>query len=164
MAEPNPNAPQQPERAMSSPPLAPESSAPPPPLNPPLLATEALASPAPAQRSGGEFFRQAARASWGGPLVVLLFGLLGSAAGLQGTGRMILGIASALIILLGLVFGIAALAGVSRHGRRGILIPAPAGLLLNGLLIMFIAATIPAARRAADAQRQQAMQAARQKE
>jgi hypothetical protein len=45
-----------------------------------------------------------------------------------------------LLIAVGLVSGIVALFGVSKHGRRGILVPAIVGIVLCGLLILFCVA------------------------
>ena len=42
-----------------------------------------------------------------------------------------------LLIAVGLVSGIMALFGVSKHGTKGILVPAIIGITLSGLLIVF---------------------------
>jgi|ERR1017187_2002125 uncharacterized membrane protein YsdA (DUF1294 family) len=42
-----------------------------------------------------------------------------------------------LLIGVGLIFGIVALFGVSKHGRKGILVPAIVGIIISGLLILF---------------------------
>jgi hypothetical protein len=45
-----------------------------------------------------------------------------------------------LLIAVGLISSIVALFGVSKHGRRGILVPAIVGIVLYGLLILFCVA------------------------
>jgi hypothetical protein len=45
--------------------------------------------------------------------------------------------------------GIAALFGIRKHGRKGILAPALAGLVLNGLLLFIFITNFVAARAAA---------------
>jgi hypothetical protein len=42
-----------------------------------------------------------------------------------------------LLIVLGLVFSVVALFGVSKHGSKGILVPAIIGIIISGLLILF---------------------------
>jgi hypothetical protein len=42
-----------------------------------------------------------------------------------------------LLIAVGLVSGIVALFGVSKHGKKGILVPAIVGIVICGLLILF---------------------------
>jgi uncharacterized membrane protein YsdA (DUF1294 family) len=42
-----------------------------------------------------------------------------------------------LLIGVGLIFGIVALFGVFKHGRKGILVPAIVGIIISGLLILF---------------------------
>ena len=41
------------------------------------------------------------------------------------------------LIGVGLIFGITALFGVSKHGSKGILLPAIVGIIICGLLILF---------------------------
>jgi hypothetical protein len=45
-----------------------------------------------------------------------------------------------LLIAVGLVSGIVALFGVSKHGKKGILVPAIVGIVISGLLILFCVA------------------------
>jgi len=45
-----------------------------------------------------------------------------------------------LLIAVGLVSGIVALFGVSKHGKKGILVPAIVGIIISGLLILFCVA------------------------
>jgi hypothetical protein len=42
-----------------------------------------------------------------------------------------------LLIAVGLVSGIVALFGISKHGKKGILVPAIVGIIISGLLILF---------------------------
>jgi uncharacterized membrane protein YsdA (DUF1294 family) len=42
-----------------------------------------------------------------------------------------------LLIVAGLIFGMVALFGVSKHGKKGILVPAVIGIIISGLLIIF---------------------------
>ncbi len=112
----------------------------PPQENEPALSAEVLdaepARQAPPREPGEKknFHHQAARASWIAPLVAAILGMLASAVRQQSrTGALVIGIANLLIILLGLIFAIVALAGV--RGRRGIVVPAGIGLLINLALL-----------------------------
>ena len=71
-------------------------------------------------------------------------------------GMMILGAASMLLIVLGLVFGIAALIGTKRHGRQGIFGKAITGTCICGILTLLMLASIPGLMKAAE--RAKAMQ------
>src|SRR5688500_4328486 len=97
------------------------------------------------------FAQQAARASWMAPLVAIGFGILTAGSRDDRTTAIVVGGANALIILLGFAFAVVALAGIRRHGREGLLVPALIGLVLNGLLIASMAVTWSAASRIAAA-------------
>ena len=45
-------------------------------------------------------------------------------------------VAALVLIGAGIVFGIAALFGVHKHGKRGILVPAIIGIIMNALLLV----------------------------
>ena len=86
--------------------------------------------------AGWNHFRSAAMASWmtfvvvifiNGMLRTLGFPILADLVGLT-------------LLLAGFVLGVTALFGITRYGRRGILMPAITGLLLNALFL-FIWAT-----------------------
>jgi len=51
---------------------------------------------------------------------------------------MVVGVANCVIIVLGLVFGIAALFGIPKHGAKGILGKALAGIAMNAVLILVV--------------------------
>lgn len=44
------------------------------------------------------------------------------------------------LMVVGLIFGIVALFGISKHGTKGILMPAIIGFIINGLLLLFLVA------------------------
>ena len=71
---------------------------------------------------------------------------------------MVLGGICILLILAGFVFGIVALFGTRKHGTKGILGPAIAGVCINGILMGFmvigIFGFINAAERAKEKQQQ----------
>lgn len=127
------------------------------PLPPPLPGAPSPATGAsPPARS---FPRQAATFSLYAP-----FAAIGLNIALQQTVRgsraamLVLGLTSTLLILLGFIFGIMALAATRRHGRQGIFGKSIAGICINGLLILLMLLSIPglirAAERARELQRQ----------
>ena len=73
---------------------------------------------------------------------------------------LVVGLAATLLILAGFVLGIVALFSTRKHGRKGILGKAIAGICINGLLIAFMLISIPflmqAGERAKAIQRQKA--------
>lgn len=85
------------------------------------------------------FSRRAARLGWICPVFSLIvFALL--IFDRQIVARKIIPIfvqVALLLIAVGLVSGIVALFGVSKHGRKGILVPAIVGIIISGLLILF---------------------------
>ena len=84
---------------------------------------------------------QAAKASWIAPLVA--FGLNVLTQGLPGQGRLVAGVASLIIYVVGLVAGVTALTWMKQYGRERILIPAIVGICINGVLVsLFLAGFI----------------------
>ena len=83
------------------------------------------------------------------PLIAIAMNLFGRQA-VQGNrfAMIILGGTSTLLILLGFAFGIVALTGVRKHGAKGILGRAIAGICINGVIIAFMLIAIPAFARA----------------
>ncbi len=76
-------------------------------------------------------FHQAARLSWVCPIFILFVLMFSRQIG----SRVIVDMGSLLFMVFGLVFGAAALFGIRTHGKRGILIPAIVGIIINGLLL-----------------------------
>jgi len=68
----------------------------------------------------------------------------------------VLGVLSTLLIIVGLILGIVALAATRSHGRTGIFGKAIAGTIINGLLVLLILASIPGMMKAME--RAKAMQ------
>jgi hypothetical protein len=91
------------------------------------------------------FARQAARASWIAPVIIFLL----FAFAHQVAAQLILELIALVLIMAGLCLGIAALFGIRKHGRKGILAPALVGLVLNGLLLFIFITNFVAARAAA---------------
>ncbi len=48
------------------------------------------------------------------------------------------GLSMLLLIVVGFILGIVALFGISKQGTKGILAPAIVGIVINGLLILFV--------------------------
>ena len=88
------------------------------------------------------FSRRAARLAWVCPVISLIvFACL--IFDRQIVARKIIPIFvefALLLIAVGLVSGIVALFGVSKHGKKGILVPAIVGIIISGLLILFCVA------------------------
>jgi hypothetical protein len=87
------------------------------------------------------FFKQAAKASWICPLLVLGMGYFTQDAFKSAQfhyGPIILSFFIIFMFMVGIVAGIVALFGVKHHGKTGILIPAIIGLLLNILFSVII--------------------------
>jgi len=121
--------------------------------------TSVSQTPPPAKKP---FARQAATVSWVAPICVFvidsaLTGTIrtGQLDHLHGVGRVLtlaLAMLAVLLGLFGLVMGIVGLAGVRRHGRKGILVPAIVGICLNtgvlGLMLFgFVIAMLAASSR-----------------
>jgi hypothetical protein len=94
------------------------------------------------------FAHQAARASWLGPIVIFVL----FAAGHQFASRMVLELVALALMVAGICLGVAALCGIRKHGRKGILTPALVGLILNGLLLFIFITNFLAARHQAVSQ------------
>ena len=93
----------------------------------------------PTRPKTSSFSRRAARLGWICPVISLIVFVL-LIFDRQIIARKIIPIfvqVALLLIAVGLVSGIAALFGVSKHGRKGILVPAIVGIIISGLLILF---------------------------
>src|ERR1700722_539075 len=88
------------------------------------------------------FAHQAAKLSWVCPIIVFVLVTFGGHIG----SRVIIELIALLLIVVGLIFGIVALFGISRHGSRGILAPAIVGMIINGLLLFIFVTNFMAAR------------------
>lgn len=88
------------------------------------------------------FAYQVARASWLGPIVIFVL----FAFGYQIAARVVLELIALVLITVGICLGVAALFGIRKHGRKGILAPALVGLILNGLLLFIFITNFLAAR------------------
>jgi hypothetical protein len=88
------------------------------------------------------FAHQAARLSWVCPIIVFILLALGGKAG----ARVIIDRIALLFIIVGLLFGIIALFGISRDGSAGILASAFVGIIMNGLLLFIFVTNFMAAR------------------
>ena len=86
------------------------------------------------------FSHQAAKLGWVCPVIsVIIFVLL--IFNRQIVARNIIPIivpVALLLMVVGLIFGIVALFGISKHGTKGILAPAIVGIIINGLLLLFL--------------------------
>lgn len=128
----------------------------PPPL-PPVIPPP----PPPLPSSKKPFAAQAAQASLLAPLAAVGVSIVVNAGmGNQATPlvKIITGSLCVLLIVLGFVFGIVALFGVRRHGKKGILGRAVAGICINGILIAFMAVSIPGFMKAAERAKQMRQQ------
>ena|SRR2546425_10550217 len=92
--------------------------------------------------SSATFAHQAARASWLGPIVIFLL----FAFGHQVAAQVVLELIALVLIVAGICLGIAALFGIRKHGKKGILAPALVGLILNGLLLFIFITNFLAVR------------------
>ena len=108
------------------------------------------------------FAKQAATFSLLAPLISIFIGIFGQQQ-VRGNraAMMILGLASTLLILLGLILGIAALVSSKRHGVQGVRGRAIAGTCICGILTLLMLLSIPVmirvGQRAKERQRQQQM-------
>jgi hypothetical protein len=93
------------------------------------------------------FAHQAARASWLGPILIFLL----FAFAHQVAARVLLELIALVLIVAGISLGVAALFGIRKHGRKGILAPALVGIALNGLLLSIFITNFVAASAAAHA-------------
>ena len=88
------------------------------------------------------FAHQAAKLSWVCPIIVFILVAFGGQVG----ARVIIELIALLLVIVGLVFGIIALFGISRHGSKGILAPAIVGIIINGLFLFIFVTNFTAAR------------------
>ena len=93
------------------------------------------------------FAHQAAKASWFSAVIIFLLLSFGSRIG----GRLFVELGALLLMVVGLALGVIALFGTRKHGIRGILAPALAGIIINGLLMFIFATNFFAARAKAKA-------------
>jgi hypothetical protein len=93
------------------------------------------------------FARQGARASW--VSFLFAYGFAAMARRLRGEPMQpFFQLAAAAFLLIGFGLGITALVGMRKHGKKGILVPATIGVVLNGAMLMVIILAIVAGRRA----------------
>jgi hypothetical protein len=88
------------------------------------------------------FAHQAAKLSWVCPIIIFLL----LVAGKQVSSPVILDLIALLLIVVGLLFGVIALFGISKHGTKGILAPAIVGIIINGLLLLIFVMNFMTAR------------------
>jgi len=86
------------------------------------------------------FSHYAAKLSWVCPIItIIIFVLLILDRQIIARKTIALVASSALCLLvIGLILGVIALFGISKHGTKGILAPAIVGVIINGLLISFV--------------------------
>ena len=94
------------------------------------------------------FAHQAAKLSWVCPLILVVINIFAK----QVASPLIIDLLALLLIAVGFIFGIIALCGIPKHGPKGILGPALAGLAINGLLIFIFVTNFMAARAKAQQQ------------
>lgn len=87
--------------------------------------------------------KRAAKASWQTWLLLVLSLMLANRLGLG----LVVELLSPLLLLFGVGAGLFALSGMRRHGVSGILAPALAGIVLNGLLLAIFVTNFLAAYR-----------------
>ena len=86
------------------------------------------------------FYHQAAKASWLAPLIAMIASFFMRHAREVDQRMAIMGLFLVALYGLGLILGVVAMTGIPRHGRRGILIPALIGVVLNaGILALVVA-------------------------
>ena len=88
------------------------------------------------------FAHQAAKRSWHSIVVVFVLGVFAKPA----RAELAFETLSFFVLVLGLALGIAALFGIRKHGRKGILAPAAIGIVLNALLLFIFITNFLAAR------------------
>jgi hypothetical protein len=89
------------------------------------------------------FPQQAARASWIAPIIAVGFVMFSHNIPNRGAvASMIIGSVAFLFYIAGLVLAIIALAGMKKAGRSGVLVPALAGLVINGALVVVFASLL----------------------
>ena len=88
------------------------------------------------------FAHQAAKVSWACPIIIFGLSVFGGHVG----SPVIIDLIALLFILVGLTFGVVALCGISKHGKKGILVPALIGIIINGFLLFVFVTNFMAAR------------------
>lgn len=134
-------------------------------MNPvPPIIPQATPPPLPdAAPTGNSFARQAAWFSLLAPFVAIGVNIVGQQAVQgNGAGMIVLGGAGTLLILLGFVFGVVALFGMKKQGKKGILGKALAGVCINGVILFLMLIAIPTFIRAARHAREMPPQSAEQ--
>ena len=85
---------------------------------------------------------QLAKGSWCCPVIIVLLTVLGGRTG----ARLIIELVALVLMVSGISFGIVALFGIPKNGRKGILIPALIGIAVNSLFIFIFVTNFLAAR------------------
>ena len=97
----------------------------------------------PVQGSGPKpFAHQAAKGSWSSVIIVFLLVAFGRSVG----QKVIVELVALALVLVGLGLGITALLGIRKHGTKGILVTALAGMAANGLLLLIFTTNFVVAR------------------
>jgi ABC-type molybdate transport system permease subunit len=113
---------------------------------PPIISQQ----PPPLPLAKKPFAFQAAQASLLAPAIAFGLGIFIN-VGMGGQSpplvSIIVGSVNVVLILLGFVFGIIALVGVRRYGKKGILGRSIAGICINGILITLMIISIPRYKR-----------------
>jgi hypothetical protein len=91
-------------------------------------------------RTQNSFFHQAAKASWLAPAIAVIANFVLRNAEKLDQRVAIIGLLLVLLYGLGLILGVVAMTGIPKHGRRGILVPALIGIVVNtGILALVVA-------------------------
>ncbi len=88
------------------------------------------------------FYHQAAKASWCAPLLVFLMILFGRNI----ASRVFVELIAFILFVSGFGLAVAALTGIRKHGKKGILVSSLAGLSINGLMLLIFISNFLAAR------------------
>jgi len=102
--------------------------------------TQQMETPTPPKPKS--FFHQAARLSWICPLIIFVLLMVTKQMGMP----VIIDLVGLFLMVAGLIFGIVALFGISKHGMKGILFQAVVGIVINGLLLFIFVTNFMAAR------------------
>src|SRR5262245_49121415 len=87
-------------------------------------------------RPASPLHAQLAKASWVAPLLFIGANVLLRQVENTGSSKptsLVISALAALLALAGILFGVAALCGIPRHGTKGILLPAVVGILLSSV-------------------------------
>jgi hypothetical protein len=116
---------------------------------PPIISLQPPPLPPPKK----PFAFQAAQASLLAPAIAFGIGIVVN-VGLGGQSSPLVGIItgslSILLIVSGFIFGIIALSGIPRYGKKGILGRGIAGVCINGIIIVLMIISIPRYKKMAD--------------